>query len=916
MSADPLAVFRVRVELEATAPVKLHSFHGPAAYALLAAAHGRGRSTQPALPDGLMPDVPEQCRVRVDAGERYALGFTLLAPTPAAAGEVVRPLLDGLRAVGESAGPNRPAWGGNFRVAAVEDLVAGTPFADALTPLDPARFDQETAALADRPRLTLRFLSPLRAARPKSRITSGHGFVDRHFFDPHGLLVRQWQRHVTLGHAAGDPPPTGGVTVADNRLVWLDVSYGFAANRTRLGGSAGRVVLENVPAEWRRVLVLGQYLRAGLATRFGLGRYRIEELGPEPHPCRRAVGLIDLALGTPAIDRAADKADLAPGRLRRLADELRTGTYQPAPAATFELPTDGGTPRRVAVTPAADRALQRAVHDGLAAGLDPLFEDASLAYRKGLSRHRAAKAVAALFADGYRWAVRADVHRFFDSVEHGELEHRLAAYLADDAAVSRLMTWVRAAAPFPGRGLPTGSPLSPLLANLFLDGFDEAVAADGGRLVRYADDFLVLTRDREEAERMLAAAGRAAADLELRLNDAKTRLLHLKEPFDFLGFRFAHRERWEAHPAGGVRAVEDLGWQEARPSPVGVPAVHLPGELDGPADDGGTLIVGPGRYPVRLADGRLTTGDGGPAARLDELDAVFLLGDPDLSAGAVRALAGRGIPVVLADERLREPVVLVAETGHEDSAAVAGQLRLAADEPARLRLARELVAAKLRNYAALADALPPRRTAADLPAGLRALADRAAAAPGFDELLGLEGTGARRWYESLPGRLPPGWHFPGRRAPAADDPVNVLLNTGYTFLHRWAHLAARAAGLLPTVGLLHRPRPGHAALASDLQEPFRHLIDRTVLELLPRLKRSDFRDTPAGRFRLTILPHAAQQITAALAVALRRGVALGPTDEPKSYRRHLIALARGLRRTLAEPGTPWPVFTHPPGGTA
>lgn len=295
MSVAPLRVFRLRVVLDATAPVKLHSFHGPAVYALLAAASGRSRGIAPALPDGLMPDVPEQCRVRIGRGEPYAFGLTLLAADPAAAAGVVRPLLAGLAALGDSAGPRRPAWGGNFRVAAVEDLVAGGPLADAPVPIDSTVFDHEAAALADHPRLTLRFTTPLRVARPKSKSVPGHGFYDRDYFDPAAFLVRQWNRLAALGFVAGDPPPTDGVTVVENRLVWLDVSYGFATDRKRLGGVAGWVGLDGVPAAWRRELAVGQYVRAGLNTRFGFGAYRVADLGPDPYPCRRAIYLTSAA---------------------------------------------------------------------------------------------------------------------------------------------------------------------------------------------------------------------------------------------------------------------------------------------------------------------------------------------------------------------------------------------------------------------------------------------------------------------------------------------------------------------------------------------------------------------------------------------------------------------------------------------
>src|SRR5262249_59106429 len=120
---------------------------------------------------------------------------------------------------------------------------------------------------------------------------------------------------------------------------------------------------------------------------------------------------------------------------------------------------------------------------------------------------------------------RSDFHRFFDSIDHGLLRQRLDAYLADDRLVELIMLWVTSGAIQPGRGLPTGSVLSPLLANLFLDQFDEHVVGEGARLVRYADDFLLLFRDETQAKAVYEDAYREAEQLRLTLNEEKTHLL-------------------------------------------------------------------------------------------------------------------------------------------------------------------------------------------------------------------------------------------------------------------------------------------------------------------------------------------------------------------------------------------------------
>src|SRR5262249_8515873 len=155
-----------------------------------------------------------------------------------------------------------------------------------------------------------------------------------------------------------------------------------------------------------------------------------------------------------------------------------------------------------------------------------------------LGRHRAADRIRSLFAQGYHYALRADFRRFFDSIDHRLLEDRLDAYLDDRPMVELIMGWARHGAIAAGRGLPIGAPLSPVRSNLFLDSFDEEIERAGGRLVRYADDFLILYRTHAEAEAAFELATRQAEALLLELNGAKTAVLDLKEPFEFLGFRF------------------------------------------------------------------------------------------------------------------------------------------------------------------------------------------------------------------------------------------------------------------------------------------------------------------------------------------------------------------------------------------
>jgi CRISPR-associated protein Cas1 len=909
---SPPRIFRVRVVLQAMDDIRMHAFHAGTLYALLAAAASRGRQAPPGIPDGLLLDAPEQCRSILEPTDRYAFGFTLLAH-PDQASSLVTDVVRGLKELGKKKEAKGLVWGGNFKIIDIHDLIADRSWNEGndLTPVPTDQFVREIEQLSDAADCTLQFGSPFRSERPNRDRLPGRGFLDRDYFPPELFARRLWERLAGLGIVTGPAPALGEWTVAENRLVWLDFSYGHAQARKRLGGVVGRIAFGKVPREWHRALVWGQYVRAGLNTRFGFGGYRIAQLGPAPYPCRRAQDLLELALRRVMLDSAAE--DVPVGALNHLADQLREGSYQPAAPTLVDIPDGDGSSRRLAIPGSEDRALQRAVLHALTPGLDLFLEDASFAYRRGLGRHSAARGLAMAWSAGFRWAVRSDVHRFFDSIDHVELQARLDAYIADSPMVQALMAWVRVGAPYADRGLPTGSPLAPLLANLFLDGFDERITSEGGRLIRYADDFLILTRTREDADRLHAAAQREVAALELLLNHEKTQILNLRQPFDFLGFHFFRDERWEHSTFHPPRLIDELGWTEGSAAPDRGSRQALPAEVERPAEDEGIVIAGPGVYRVAIERNRLVCGDGAHAAGIepDLLGGVILLGDPDIAAAVLFRLGTHGVPVFVADASLRQVALVIGDAGLENTEAIAAQLRLADNEPGRLAVARSIVAAKLNNYALLAESLPGKRETKSLSAWLRDGALQCAVVKSLDELLGVEGSAARGWYAALDARLPPGWSFPGRVAPQAEDPVNVLLNLAFTYLHRWAQLAVRAAGLLPGVGFLHRPRSGHPALASDLMEPFRPIMEGAVLELLKKLHPTDFRQTPRGRFALTILHRAYQQVLGELTRALRRGVALTPALEPRSYRRHLLSSARGLARHLVDPAVPWTPFVLP-----
>jgi len=920
MSGVQTPFHRVQIVIAPTKRVALHVQHAGLVYALLAEAFGRAAARAPLLPDGVMLDAPNVGQTVIESGAAFGFGMTILDDDSSAASALLAMFVDGLAEVGR-AKPTRPVvLGGNFAVAEVRDLVAGEEWLCGATlrsvPWSCIREESERVLAAGT--ITLRFTSPLRMMRPKPMRRRYRECFDAEFFDPALFVARTVRRLHELGQwptpELPAPRDAAPIAIVENRLVWMDYAYGSTARDKILAGALGRVRLKSDRPEVALALAVGQYARVGQSTRFGQGAYRIEEAGDDPSACPRTQSLLDAAMASLDLDEAGAAHDLPAGVVRRAARTIIRRQYRPKAPFRVDIVQPDGRSRVLAIPHRLDRALQRALLESLAPAVDRLLEEASVAYRRGLGRESAARHVRRAFEEGFRFGLRADFRRFFDTIDHDRLRDRLEAYLADDALVDLLMTWVAIGSPAPGRGIPTGAPLSPLLANLFLDSFDEEVARDGGRLVRYADDFVILYRTRAEADGVFGLATRAAQALELALNETKTAHVDVGA-FDFLGYRFERRERWVGEPTGAPRPIEELGWRQREPVAAAAVRHPLPGEVDAVgSDDRAFVIVGPGLSALSV-DGdqlRCAYGDGRETRiGIGRVGELLVIGQPSISGPALRKLLEDDRQVVLTDDRGRTVVPLGRSRAIESPESITAQVDMARDPAWRLGLARLILSAKIGNYAVLAEATRPSGADEPLAATLRDHAARALRAESIESLRGIEGAAAARWYAALPSRLPDWCRFRTRVAPDADDPVNVLLNMAMTALHRQLVIAIRLAGLVPTIGIFHAARSGHATLGSDLQEPFRHLMERAVIDLLRELRPSDFVRDAGADPPLRIDGAALRKCLGRIHATFARACRAHGRGEACTYRTHVLLAARSLRRHLLDRSQVLEVFRHP-----
>jgi CRISP-associated protein Cas1 len=593
-----------------------------------------------------------------------------------------------------------------------------------------------------------------------------------------------------------------------------------------------------------------------------------------------------------------------PEAIAQLRKTLKNASYRPLPLRQLYIPKEDGNWRSLAVPTVRDRIVQQALLNVLHPVMEPEFASCSFAYRPGRSHLMAVQQVLLWRDRGYEWVLDADIVKYFDRVQHqrllSEVEERLpkgenkSRQDGDINAfiLSLIEAWMsvgvltKAGLVLPVQGLPQGSVVSPLLANIYLDDFDEAIAATGLKLVRYADDFLVMSRSRSRLVEVTAYVKDMLGSMGLQLHPDKTQITNFDRGFRFLGHAFtgdlvipakkpALPKDRVINPASDLRIVHadvvtqptamQLAMVEAlkrSQQPIPPPLFVVLGyavRSDAPISiDSHEFLWQKGMSTLYLIhqEAKLkrehlrfiieTDKDVVDEIPIRDVERVLVFGNVQLTNAVISTCLESQIPIVFLSQ-------MGQYKGHLWSAelcdleAQAAQFRLRDDEEFQLGMARAIVFGKLMNSKQLLLRLNRKRNldaVREAILGIAADIDSVATAETTQSLFGYEGVAAARYFPAL-GQLlvAPDFSLTTRTRRPPKDPVNSMLSFGYTLLFNNVLSLILAEGLNPYLGNFHGSDRRNPHLAFDLMEEFRSpVVDSMVMTLVNKkaIKPTDF----------------------------------------------------------------------------
>lgn len=514
-------------------------------------------------PDGFSTyfrlDAVENSHLTYQKNDNYHFGILCLAGGE----DLLALLLEKLKNLPQSApfsGEDKP-FSDNVKLDKISNIFnqkSVQEFAD-IEAIDEVTFNQMVKTFNWGNTLSFQWLSPVRIKKTNNSKLRGEAkyCADADDLPVEKLFYHLYHNLATLLNASANKEQINALIPAahyqQQHCFWIENSAkNTNKNPTPCGGMLGKISISlNQPLDffWQQIIFLTQFIGIGNLYSYGWGRYCLSPKIPRATPAK---SLLKKALSVNNLKDALAHCQqhLNPSQQQHTQIptvqqlQINNENYQAPRLTTWHKTKSDGSMRLMATPPFFDRVLQRAVSQIITPALDKIFYRHSYGFRANRSRQQVMQLIKQEYRQGYRWVFESDVDDFFDVIAWGRIEQRLMSIFGNDLCIDLIMKWVKAELDFGKhhiirtRGLPQGAPISPILANLILDDFDNDMQKAGFRLIRFADDFIVLAKDKKTVEQAQILAQNSLAEHGFELHPNKTQITHQDEGYQYLGYLF------------------------------------------------------------------------------------------------------------------------------------------------------------------------------------------------------------------------------------------------------------------------------------------------------------------------------------------------------------------------------------------
>ncbi len=529
-----------------------------------------------------------------------------------------------------------------------------------------------------------------------------------------------------------------------------------------------------------------------------------------------------------------------------LLDKVANNTYQPHPYKQILIPKTKGKWRELKIPTVQDRVVQQALLNVISPILEPQFSPSSFAYRPNISYINAVEQVAYLRDLGYQWLLDADIVQYFDHIDHSRLLREVRKSLDNPRILCLIKSWLTVGVytesgtlTYPEKGIPQGSVISPLLANVYLNEFDHLIANSDLKLIRYADDFLVFATTQTRIIQAYSQIGQFLQSIGLNFHAEKTQITNFQRGFRFLGHGFLDQaifplesskkrvktaeksQKSTSKKKGIITTTESINYHNFWNTAMAT--LYL-------MEQGTTLYKEHQRLIVQISEKTKLE------IPLRDVERILVFGNIQLTTQVINACLQENILILFVSPQGQYRGHLWSlESIHLHNELV--QLERWKFLPFQLYVSKAIVEGKLINSKQLLMRLNRKRKLPEIEKAILGINSDIKAldsVDNIDSLRGYEGISAARYFPAF-GQLITNSNFPfcQRYRQPPTDSVNSLLSFGYTLLFNNVLSLIIAEGLSPYLGNFHYGEDKKPYLAFDLMEEFRSpIVDSLVLKTL------------------------------------------------------------------------------------